>query len=112
MITSHHYSSVELRSSTEGAKYVCADAKNFYLTAPLDRHEYMRMPIGIFPQEFIHQYGLAEKVQNNFVYCAIIRCMYGLPQSGILANELLRERFSDHGYFEMPHTPGFWKHVS
>ena len=25
--------------STEGAKYACADAKNFYLTAPLDHHE-------------------------------------------------------------------------
>ena len=98
--------------STEGAKYACADAKNFYLTAPLDRHEYMRMPIKIFPQEFIDQYDLSEKVHNGFVYCAIIRCMYGLPQSGILANKLLRERLSDHGYFKMPHTPGFWKHVS
>ena len=98
--------------STEGAKYACADAKNFYLTAPLERHEYMRMPIDIFPQEFIDQYGLAAKVKNGFVYCSIIRCMYGLPQSGILANKLLRERLLKHGYYEMPHTPGFWKHVS
>ena len=70
------------------------------------------MPIDIFPQEFIDQYGLADKVKNGFVYCAIIRCMYGLPQSGILANKLLRERLLKHGYYEMPHTPGLWKHVS
>jgi hypothetical protein len=29
--------------STEGAKYMCLDIKNFYLSAPLDRYEYMKM---------------------------------------------------------------------
>ena len=40
----------------------------------------------------------------------IQRGMYGLPQAGILANKLLRERLAVHGYFELPHTPGLWKH--
>ena len=31
--------------STEGAKYMCLDIKNFYLTAPLDRFEYMKITI-------------------------------------------------------------------
>ena len=43
---------------------------------------------------------------------AISKGMYGLPQSGILANKLLRKRLAKKGYFEMPHTPGLWKHVS
>jgi hypothetical protein len=38
--------------------------------------------------------------------------MYGLPQAGVLANKLLKERLARHGYFEQPHTPGLWKHVS
>ena len=38
--------------------------------------------------------------------------MYGLPQSGILANKLLRECLLKHGYYEMPHTPRVWKHIS
>ena len=38
--------------------------------------------------------------------------MYGLPQAGILANKLLKKRLAKFGYFEMPHTPGLWKHVS
>ncbi len=38
--------------------------------------------------------------------------MYGLPQSGILANKLLKKRLALHGYFEQSHTPGLWKHVS
>jgi hypothetical protein len=38
--------------------------------------------------------------------------MYGLPQAGILANKLLKKWLAQHGYFEQPHTPGLWKHVS
>ena len=42
----------------------------------------------------------------------IIRGMYGLPQAGILANKLLRQRLQFHGYFEVEHTPRLWKHKS
>ena len=42
----------------------------------------------------------------------IRRGMYGLPQSGVLANKLLKERLATHGYFELPHTPGLFKHIS
>ena len=45
-----------------------------------------------------------------YVYMKIIRGMYGLPQSGILANKLLKERLIQHGYEELPHTPGLFKH--
>ena len=38
--------------------------------------------------------------------------MYGLPQATILANKLLKECLARHGYFEQPHTPGLWKHLS
>jgi len=35
--------------STEGTKYMCLDIKNFYLTDPLDRYKYMKMPLSLFP---------------------------------------------------------------
>ena len=38
--------------------------------------------------------------------------MYGLPAAGIIANKLLKARLAKKGYFELPHTPGLWKHVS
>ncbi len=38
--------------------------------------------------------------------------MYGLPQAGVLANKLLKKHLARHGYFEQPHTPGLWKHVT
>ena len=31
--------------STPGARYMCVDIKSFYLETPLDRYEYMKMPL-------------------------------------------------------------------
>ena len=39
-----------------------------------------------------------------------IRGMYGLPQSGLLANELLEKRLNTHGYYQSKYFPGLWKH--
>ena len=36
-------------TSTEGAKYMTADIKSFYLETPLDRFEYMKMDLNMFP---------------------------------------------------------------
>ena len=37
--------------------------------------------------------------------------MYGLQQAGIIAQELLGERFGKEGYFQSQTTPGLWTHV-
>ena len=94
---------------TKGTLHLCR-YKKIYLCTPLDRYEYMRMPINLIPQEFIDLYNLAPKVKNRFVYMEIRRGMHGLPQSGILANKLLKERLAKDSYFELPHTPGLFKH--
>ena len=36
--------------------------------------------------------------------------MYGLPQSGLLANKLLEEQLNKHGYWQSKLVPGLWKH--
>jgi hypothetical protein len=36
--------------------------------------------------------------------------MYGLPQSGLLANKLLQKCLNKHGYRQSKLVPGFWKH--
>ena len=36
--------------------------------------------------------------------------MYGLPQAGILAQELLETRLNTHGYQQSKFTPGLWTH--
>ena len=36
--------------------------------------------------------------------------MYGLPQAGIIAQELLEKRLLTAGYSQSKVTPGYWKH--
>ena len=93
--------------STDGARFAVADIANMYLETPLDRYEYMRMPIELIPQEIIDHYDLLPKVKNGFVYMEIRRGMHGLPQAGVLANKLLKERLITHGYYKVPHTRPF-----
>ena len=47
-----------------------------------------------------------EKVYGGYVYLEIRKTIYGLPQTGILANKQLREKLFPHGYYEVAHTPG------
>ena len=37
--------------------------------------------------------------------------MYGIPEAGRLANELLTERLKTFGYIERVHNPAYWKHM-
>ena len=50
------------------------------------------------------------EVENGYVYCVIVRGMYGLLQAGIWANQLLKKRLKLHDYFEVPHTQGLFAH--
>jgi hypothetical protein len=47
---------------------MCLDIKNFYLTAPLDRFEYMKMPLSLFPSWTKEQYNLDKFAKNGYVY--------------------------------------------
>ena len=98
--------------STKDAKFMGIDIKSFYLETPLDRFEYMRMPLSLFPQHTIDQYDLARKAKNGYVFWEIRKAIYGLPQAGALANKLLRKRLAPAGYMECAHTPGLWRHVT
>ena len=49
--------------STKGAKYMCADASNFYLATPLEKYQYMKIPVNLIPQEFINLYKLQDKIK-------------------------------------------------
>jgi hypothetical protein len=70
------------------------------------------MPITLFLADIIEHYKFNEKVLDGYVYMEIRKGMYGLPQAGVLANKLLKECLARNGYFEQPHTPGLWKHVT
>ena len=78
--------------STKGARYCTIDRKDFYLMTPMERPEYMCMKIKDLPSEFIVIYKLNDKATSDgFIYIKIQKGMYGLPQAGILAQELLEK---------------------
>ena len=96
--------------STNSARYCTADVKNFYLETPMERYEYMRISARLVPDEFKDAYNLHDKIVDGYIYMEIRKGMYGLPQAGIIANQLLRKRLQPHGYYECKHTPGLWRH--
>ena len=67
-------------TSTPGAKFMTIDISNFYLNTPMDRYEYMRMKLDMFPEDVIEEYNLRDRVApNRYVYIEVHKGMYGLP---------------------------------
>ena len=97
--------------STPGAKFMIMDLSHFYLTTPLKRPEYIRINIRDITQEIIDEYNLHQQATvDGSIYIVENREMYGLPQSGLLANELLEKRLTKRGYQQSKLVPGLWKH--
>ena len=72
----------------------------------------MRAPLALLPDHTIEQYELKRHSNSDFVYVEIKKAIYGLPQAGALTNKLLKESLDPAGYFEVPHTPGLWIHIT
>jgi hypothetical protein len=96
--------------STPEARFCTMDITTFYLNTPLDCPEYLCIPVTLIPEEIMRVYQLQSLVKNGNVMARIDKGMYSLPQAGILANRLLKERLQPHGYHECKHTPGLWRH--
>jgi hypothetical protein len=72
----------------------------------------MRLHLDIIPDKIINHYNLRTIVTlDGWVYIEIWMGMYGLPQAGILANQLLKKCLAIKGYYQCQHTPGLWHHV-
>jgi hypothetical protein len=63
--------------STPGARFMTMDISNFYLNAPLDRPEFIRMSIGDIPDEIVQEYKLLDLLKpDGYVYIKIVlACM-------------------------------------
>ena len=96
--------------STPGEKYAAFDVGDFYLETPLEEYEYMKILLELFHQWTRDQYDLDTHAYKGFVYWEIRKALYGLPQEDALANKQLKENLKPHGYGEVQHTPGLWRH--
>jgi hypothetical protein len=89
------------------------DLKDFYLNTPMKQPEYMRLKMTDIPEEIIEQYKLREiATPDRYVYTEITKGMYGLPQAGINAQELLEECLGNYSYFQSKIIPGLWTHLT
>ena len=96
--------------STKGSQFMTIDISNFYLITPLKRLEYIHINLRDIPDDIIEEYKLKEKTDTKgAVYIVANRGMYGLPQSVLLANELLENRLNKQGYQYSKLVPGIWK---
>ncbi|KAL7482298.1 hypothetical protein ACHAW6_007977 [Cyclotella cf. meneghiniana] len=65
------------------------------------------------PEDVIAHYKLQKKATlEGFVCVEIQKGMYGLPQAGLLAQELLEKRLNEKGFRQLTFTPGLWTHSS
>jgi hypothetical protein len=91
--------------SRKGAQFSTIDIINFYLSMPMVDPKYVHIKNTDIPKEFILEYGLARKEDHNgWIYFEIQCGCYGLPQAGILANDLLCGSLEKEGYYKpLPH---------
>ena len=76
--------------STPGGNVWVWTLRIFYLNTPMDRPEYLKMKLANFPDDVIAHYKLKEKVtKDGFIFCKICKGMYGLPHTGLIAQQLL-----------------------
>ncbi len=97
--------------STPNAKFMTIHIKDFYLMTPMDRFNYFRMKLELFPRDIINEYGLCDKADTyGNIFCKVQCGMYGLPQAGIIAQNLLTKRLHRAGYQQSKITPEYWRH--
>ena len=81
-----------------------------YLDTPVDLSEYSGIKLSFIPQEILDEYNLVYYENKGWIYFEIVSGCYGLPQSGRLANDLLRKRLNKEGYFGASTRPELWRH--
>jgi len=101
--------------SMPNRKFVTADATDFYLIDnPLERPEYMRLKLSEVSPWAMEHFQFAKYAQPgaDTILLQVDNGIYGLPQSGILAQRRLKAHLADHGYIESPHTPCHFTHAT
>jgi hypothetical protein len=96
--------------STRNARFMTIDIKDFYLNTPMERPEFMRLKLADIPDNIIELYKLRDIAHDGYVFVRIQKGMYGLPQAGIIAQQLLEQRLQANGYHQSKINPGFWTH--
>ncbi len=96
--------------SRKGARFSTINIKNFYLDTPMPDPEYVCIKISDILDKFFTEYNLGGHDRNGWIYFETRKGSYGLPQAGILANDLLCSHLFTEGFYEAASTLGLWCH--
>ncbi|GKY90853.1 hypothetical protein MPSEU_000058100 [Mayamaea pseudoterrestris] len=94
--------------SSPGATFLTIDIKDFYLNTPMDKYEYMHIPVWAIPDDIREQYRLADLIHNGHAVVEIHHGMYGLKQAGCIAYDQLVAYLAPHDFAPATLTPGLW----
>ena len=65
------------------------DIKDSYLNTPMSCYKYICLELSNLPEDFLKQYSLTSKVtKDEYAYIEIRYGIHGLPQSGLLVQQL------------------------
>ena len=96
--------------STPSAKLFTGDISNMYLNSTLPEPEYVKFKVDLIPPNIIKHYNLQPLIRDGYVYAQINRAIYGLKQSGKIANQDLIAHLRKSGYHPVPLTEGLFVH--
>ena len=81
---------VNIVISTMGDKFMTGYINNFYLNTPLKQYKNVRLILEDITEEILTESKLQQKATpDGYVYLEIRKVMYGLPQAGLMAQQLL-----------------------
>ena len=88
--------------STPCFKFLILGIKILKYDTPINRYEYMILPLCSIPDEIIAQYNLLALASHGWVYLKIRKGMPDLTQAGIIANDCLTLHLAKHVYAPIP----------
>ena len=98
------------------SKCFTMDITDMYLQSklPPDQYEYMVMDINDIPEEIIKCYNLRQFIRpgTTKIYNEVIGALYGMKQSGYIANKELVTYLEENGYMQSKTTPCLFKHIT
>ncbi len=100
-----------ISDASKGARFACADLKDFFLASPMEKPEFMKIKYKYLPADIRTKYQLDTLVSpDGYVYVKIKKGMYGLKEAAIIAFNQLVQKLDPAGYEPMPFTPGLCHH--
>ena len=91
-----HLNSV-ISDARKGARYLTSDIINYFLNNPMANFQYMRIHLKDIPNEVVVEYSLLSiAAASGYIYVKIIKGMYGLKESGIIAYKRLVSNLQPH----------------